>query len=167
MKKWSLLGTLCLILSAFSCSQQKNDESLAFAKAEMGDIDHFVFGTYHGHCLGNCAHAFKLEAKGLFADKVDRGYLEPGVAFEDKSLPKEAIALATALLKAFPEELYNEEEETIGCPDCADQGGYYLEIQVGKSAPRVWRIDTDEQSVPAYLSAYTAKISNLIEDLQK
>lgn len=167
MKKLSLLSILCLLLAAFSCSQQNDDDLAAPALAKLGDVDHFVFGTYYGHCLGNCTHTFNLKAGGLFADKVDRGYPEPGMAFEDKSLSKEDIELATKLLKDFPEELYKEEGEILGCPDCADQGGFYLEIQIGKSAPRVWRIDTDDSRIPAYLSAYTAKVRKVVDELQK
>ena len=167
MKKLSLLSILCLLLGAFSCSQQNDDDLAAPAFVELGDVDHFVFGTFYGRCLGNCTHTFKLKTSGLFADKVDRGYPEPGMEFEEKSLSKEDIELATKLLKDFPEELYKEEGEILGCPDCADQGGFYLEIQVGKSAPRVWRIDTDDSRISAYLSAYTAKVRKVVEELQK
>ena len=170
MKKLSLLSILCLLLGAFSCSQQNDDLSTpdpAQVVAGLGDVDHFVFGTYYGRCLSNCTHTFNLKAGGLFADKVDRGYPEPGMEFEDKSLSKEDIELATKLFKDFPEELYKEEGEILGCPDCADQGGFYLEIQIGKSAPRVWRIDTDDSRIPAYLSAYTAKVRKTVEELQQ
>ena len=167
MKKLSLLSILCLLLGAFSCSQQNDDDLSTHAFAELGDVDHFVFGTYYGHCRGNCTHTFNLKAGGLFADKVDWGYPEPGMEFEDKSLSKEDIELATKLLKDFPVELYKEEAEILGCPDCADQGGFYLEIQIGKSAPRVWRIDTDDSQIPGYLSAYTAKVRKAVEDLQQ
>lgn len=144
MKKLSVLSILCLMLGMFSCSQQENDDLSTAAFTNLGDVDHFVFGTYYGHCRGNCATAFKLQAGGLFADKVDLGYLEPSSTFETSSLSKAKIDLATKLLEAFPRSLYQEEGDTFGCPDCADQGGFYVEVQVGKSAPRVWRIDTND-----------------------
>lgn len=168
MKKLSLLSILCLLLGAFSCSRQENDElSTAALASNLGDVDHFVFGKYHGHCLGNCAHAYKLKADGLFADKVNQGYLEINSEFEDKSQSKAKIELASKLLKDLPKALFNEEGDTFGCPDCADQGGYYVEIQIGKRAPQVWRIDTNKDQIPAYLSAYTAKIEKTMEELEK
>jgi hypothetical protein len=166
MKKLSCLFTLCLLLGAFACSEEENDLSTP-AFANLGDIDHFVFGSYYGRCLGNCTQTFKLKSGGLFADKVDRGYPEPGMGFEDKSLSKADIELATKLLAEFPAELLKEEGEILGCPDCADQGGFYLEIQIGKSAPQVWRIDTDDSQIPKYLSAYTAKVRKVVEELQQ
>ncbi|MBK9487878.1 MAG: hypothetical protein IPO07_03120 [Haliscomenobacter sp.] len=60
----------------------------------------------------------------------------------------------------------NEEDEVFGCPDCADQGGFYLEIKQGKST-RSWRIDTNDDQIPAYLSAYTAKVGKVVDELEK
>lgn len=167
MKKLSLLGILCAMLFAFSCSKEGDDDQSTLKSVNLGDVDHFTFGLYHGHCRGNCATAYKLKADGLFADKVDQGYLEPNDEFEDKSLSQAKIELAAKLLEQLPSALFKEEGDTFGCPDCADQGGFYVEIQIGKAMPRVWRIDTNDSQIPDYLSAYTAKIRKTMEELEK
>jgi hypothetical protein len=150
-----------MLLSVFSCDQNED----ALSTKDLGNVEYFVFGVYYGHCLGNCAHVYKLQGNKLFADKLDRGYPEPGITFESNSRPAADVALAQQLLADFPADLRSEESETIGCPDCADQGGYYLEIkQEGKVS--LWRIDTDESRIPKYLSAYTAKIAKILEDLE-
>ena len=163
MKKLIWGSILCLLMGTFACTPEENDQ---VSKLDLGNVDHFAFGTYYGHCLGNCAHAYKLNEDGLFPDQVERGYLEPGIAYATQSLSAENIALAQKLLEDFPAELMKEEAEVFGCPDCADQGGFYLEIKQGEST-RSWRIDTNDDQIPAYLSAYTAKVRKAVEELEK
>ncbi len=163
MKKLTWVFTLCLLMGAFACSPEENDQ---LSKLNKGDVDHFVFGRYFGHCLGNCTTVYLLKEDGLYADLVDRGYPDSTIAFVYTSRTAEFVTMAKKLLADFPDKLMDEEEETIGCPDCADQGGYYLEIKQGKTT-RSWWIDTDDSRMPAYLSAYTEKVGKLVDELEK
>ncbi|MBK9487877.1 MAG: hypothetical protein IPO07_03115 [Haliscomenobacter sp.] len=78
MKKLTWVFTLCLLMGAFACSPEENDQ---LSKLNKGDVDHFVFGRYFGHCLGNCTTVYQVKEDGLYPDLVDRGYPDSSIAF--------------------------------------------------------------------------------------
>ena len=53
-------------------------------------------------------------------------------------------------------------ELVIGCPDCYDQGGYYIEVEEN-GIKRSWYIDTNKADVPEYLHDFLDRISDKIE----
>jgi hypothetical protein len=162
MKKLIWFSSLCLLITTFACTPKEEDQ---LSTLNIGSVDHFAFGTYYGHCLSNCTHVYKLEGNGLYPDLIDRGYPDTTIAYDTKSLSTDAVNSAKTLLKDFPADLLKEKEQ-VGCPDCADHGGFYVEIKQGETT-RSWRIDTDDKQIPAYLSAYTAKIRKTLDGLAK
>ena len=66
----------------------------------------------------------------------------------DQSLLSEAETVADA----FPIRFLEFETE-IGCPDCADQGGYFFEIST-ETFQRNWRVDKARSAVPEFLNGY-------------
>lgn len=125
---------------------------VSFCNKEDGftvkDFDYIVFGHFYGHCLGeDCVKMFKLTKDQLYEDTTD-SYL--ATDFDFVELEKEKFELANELLQALPDKLLKEDKDTFGCPDCADQGGLYIEISNdGKTSS--WRIDQNKSAVPVYL----------------
>lgn len=147
------------LLSLASCNSTKTD-----VKTSDSTDQYLVFGKYYGHCIDECATLFKLEGTQLFADDLKRFNDWETLKFKTEPLPNARYEAAKALLADFPQELLNA-EETIGCPDCADQGGFALEIRKDGKLHH-WRIDTNRGDLPAYLQPYVAKIDAIIEQLQ-
>lgn len=47
------------------------------------------------------------------------------------------------------------------CPDCADQGGLYVEYRQGNAYGK-WHIDQDKEEVPTYLHEFMDKVNETI-----
>lgn len=125
-------------------------------------FDYFIFGTAAGKCTGNCVTLFKLEGQNLYADD-DANYLmiTQDVPFQTTSLPAKKVALAETLQAQFPANLLEEPDGNVGCPDCYDQGLFYVKIKAGDTV-REWRID---RAVEKY-TAYCDLISTTLEQLK-
>lgn len=123
-----------------------------------------VFGVAYGFCVGDCAHFFLIKEKALFKDNIAR-YPEEELQFDKDPLPEDKYQVAKSLLTQFPEFLKERPNETIGCPDCADQGGYHL-ILNRNNAIQYWHIDTSVDSQPAEIRAYMDQVRTVLEQLQ-
>ncbi len=120
----------------------------------MYDGDYLIFGHFYGECLGErCVETFKLEEDYLLEDT--RASLGRPYNFETgyRVLPQTDFERAQALLDAFSRQLLDEPDTTFGCPDCADQGGLYIEYRRG-FAHGVWVIDQYQTNVPPYLHEF-------------
>ncbi len=156
------LGLLLIITAAFAaCNSTKTDTTTADLPAEQ----YLIFGKFFGHCLDECATLYKLEGNQLFADDMARFNGFEDMKFKSEPLPDARTQAAKDLLAAFPQELLNE-AETIGCPDCADQGGFALEIRKAGQL-RHWRIDTNRGDLPDYLKSYVDQLDAAIERLKQ
>ena len=125
--------------------------------------DYLIFGHFYGHCMGEeCVEIFKLTDEALFEDGSD-SYL--ATEFEFSPLGAEAYDVARELKAALPAPLLNSTETTFGCPDCADQGGLYIEIS-SNGERRSWRIDQDKRMVPGYLHFFMDQVNQVIDSIQ-
>jgi len=140
LQKLRTIMRLLLPIFAFSlllftaCTSDENE----------GEADHptIIFGVYHGFCQGDCAHLFKYENGEVFRDDINSFYQEE-IGFSNES--ESALeSRAKKVLDAFPESLKENTQETYGCPDCADQGGYFISLDIDGSS-REWRLDTRPQ----------------------
>lgn len=149
MKKLLFLS----LLLAFGCDRE--------SAIDPNSLDYFIFGVYFGECTGNCAQLFKLEGQNLYADdNVDYLISPGGLKFQTQSLPSDKVALAEALLAQLPATLLAEEEKLIGCPDCRDQGGYYIKVKEGGDTQE-WFIDPDEAKYAAFCNAIWSTVEQL------
>lgn len=92
-------------------------------------------GTSFGMCLGYCVK--DLEINGTQATFTKRSNNQPD-RYPTRTCNQTLTATKSADLKALA--LFNEfrkQPETIGCPDCADGGAEYIEMQVGDQKHRV------------------------------
>jgi len=151
---------LCFFVIFASCNSSKTE-----VNTNLPDNQYLVFGKFFGHCRGECATLYKMDNNQLFADELERfsGWNE--LKFKTTPLSNEAYQTAKTLLESFPQELLNVREETIGCPDCADQGGFAIEIRRNGETRR-WRIDTNRADLPDYLKMYVDKLDSVLTRLE-
>lgn len=146
MKTGNLLFILGLSLFLFS-----GCEKGIFNKEKT-----LIFGKFHGFCVGeSCNEIYKLTSKNLYEDTKNKYITEENFKFE----------IAEHLLTEIPEELLDLENETIGCPDCADQGGYYIQF-TDKEGTKTFKIDTFRDNVPMYLHGYIDQIDFVLNELK-
>lgn len=154
MLKNRLVLLLMILASVSGC--EKN--------LEPGIDGNLVFGVAYGFCAGDCAHFFQIKEGALFKDKVER-YAGDDLIFEDAPLSNDKYILAEPLVRDFPKYLIENPNETIGCPDCADQGGYHL-ILKNEGESQYWHIDTSTGSHPQEIRAYIEQLKSVLEQLQ-
>ncbi len=157
--KIAFLLLFTLTQMAFSCEK---DELQADA------VDYFIFGEFHCFCnpdAGACASLYKYTPGSLIKGEGEACNLEE-FTYETPSMDAADVAEAAALLEDVPDELYASKETTFGCPDCADQGGYYVSIKQ-KGKVKTWRIDTRTDDLPKFLVPFQQKLAAIINGLQQ
>jgi len=146
------LGLLTASLLLFSC--KKNPEPPA---------DYLVFGTFSAGCETGCFKLFQLSNGQLYKAIPGYSLVQPQTQkFSSDPLPAEKYMLARELMEDFPAYLSNSTEEVFGCPNCADQGGLYLEQQQN-GIVRKWKIDPNDH--PDELSSYLQQIYLVVGQL--
>lgn len=157
MKRQILILVLATIL-IHSCS--KNNDPLA-------TTDVLIFGHFYGMCQGEqCVEIFRLEKDKIYEDKNDK-YPNNTNFYEGSyfQLPQTKYDEAKELISFFPQDLLNEFSNTIGQPDAADQGGYYIEYNFNGTR-KFWLIDKDLNNVPAKYHNFLNKVRERITTLQ-
>lgn len=149
----NLIGLFIAILFFAACN-----------KDEGGIEDYLIFGHHFGMCVGEeCREYFKVTATELieYEDNCTPGMLSSCIP-NSTQLSAAKFAFAQNLIANFPDSLFNETATTIGCPDCADQGGLYLEIKQG-DVIRYWDLDHQNSGLPTYLHAYADEVKAAID----
>jgi hypothetical protein len=153
MKAFKLLFVCIIAWNLSGCSK---DESI-----HQKELDYIVFGSFYGECVGeNCVAIFKIQGSSLFVDtrkQYPNGMSRYEGTFE--ILPKELYDLVADLTEEIPNELLEMEPGTIGCPDCADGGGKYIEINIDGEI-KAWSIDNGLNRIPESLHEFM----NILED---
>jgi hypothetical protein len=131
-----------------------------------------IFGKYCGHCLGNCTDMFRMNITDittvLAADTTDN-YLRKGKFQFDWYLTENYNKLANALVENIPAQLHavSDTLKRYGCPDCADQCGYYLETIDASHRSRKFQFDTDTAQVPRELRSFVVLLGNTVNQLKQ
>jgi hypothetical protein len=138
-----------------SCKKEKNNSS-----------DYIVFGTYFGECGGEeCVEFYKLTSTELYEDSKDN-YPNAGVyngAFSAKRSAAD-FALVSNFESHIPAALLSDTNAVIGCPDCADGGGLYVEYHKN-GIHRAWHIDKTLTQTADYV-AFINYASQKVQDLK-
>ncbi len=153
-------GLMCLtgLLAIAGC---KDDDNMP---NPLTDDDYLIFGTFYGECLGNCTHLFKLEDGRLYADEVNIGIPEE-IEFEEYPMSEEDYELAEELWDV-PDDITQSDQTIWGCPDCADQGGVYLEIFSTEGRSK-YRIDTRNDDLTEDIIAYKDRVLQIVAELEE
>ena len=130
----------------------------------ISDNEYLIIGKYYGECLGSeCVNIYKLTADSIYLAKdYPNGAVPFQGSFDYFCRPPQSRF--SALIDAIPTELLTTASQTIGCPDCVDQGGFYVEY--GKDNVLVgWKIDNDRGAVPEYLHEYLDLLDQFMEEV--
>ncbi len=161
-----ILVLLVLITVFFAACKKETNHSASVCPLLSAD-DYLVFGTYYGFCAGNCTSLYKLTTTEVYEDDINYFEKEKDVVFRSQPLGSSKLSLAAELCRSFPFDSIISEKETIGCPDCHDQGVVYVELKKN-GLVRKWFIDPDanQNDVPAYLKSYVKLVKTTVEKLK-
>ena len=147
-----LVGLLCVLLTASACSNE--DDGLILSEKNF-----LIFGHFYGECVGEgCVETFKLTNTTLYEDTLDDygGRIRNFVALDNAT-----FLLVKDLTDQFPSQLLSTSDEFIGCPDCADGGGIFIQY-VRDDQVRTWRIDQDKSAIPTFLHNFVDQVNEKI-----
>lgn len=153
MKK--IVSAFCCLCFILSCTDN-NDEN----RFLLNEKDYLIFGHFYGMCVGEeCVETFKLTDSELFEDTED-DYSGSNLNFI--KLDNEKFEQVKNLMDYFPKELLSENETILGCPDCADGGGLFIQYYYNGSL-KSWRIDQAKSQVPKYLHGFIDEVKDKIQ----
>jgi hypothetical protein len=156
MKKLLLFSVLTCFLIACT-NNDDNDET----------PDNIVFGQFYGFCVGQCFKPYQLTNIRLTVDDDEEHYMQGYTYKPTDVLDATAFREAKHLLEDIPDELLNAENGKVyGCPDCADQGGVYLELNFNRNTKIILIDNFDSEDQSDAILTYKNKIKNVLEALQ-
>jgi len=135
-------------------------------------ISSIVFGKYCGHCMQNCNAFFHYSKNGgtdTLRSDLSMAFTRGGeLTFPTVLADAESKELAAGVYANLPRTLLTlpVTDSIIGCPDCADQCGVYVEIRQGNGV-RKYRIDTQESSLEGDIKAFSVYIQPVIQQLKE
>ena len=153
------------MMTTISCSKEDDIDMV-----KINDTNELVFGYFFGFCQGpDCIKTYRLTRTDLFEDVNDvypPASQSAQMPFDYQLISQEKFALVDGLLDEIPAELLEQESQIFGCPDCADQGGFYVSwTELGET--QEWFIDMSQSEIPEYLHDFTeiiqARIALLCE----
>lgn len=167
MRKIFFTCILCSVVTALFLPGACSDD---MGIPRLDDGDYLIFGTYYGMCAGDCVEFYKL-GKDKLSENERKGnpvaYVPDGFyAGEFVSMTQAQFEAAKDLRTYFPAGLLEEDDVFIGCPDCADGGGIYVEYNVG-GVRKYWKIDATKYDVPKKYHSFIDKVKEKVDLLKK
>ena len=126
--------------------------------------DHFIFGQYYNYCNSNCVNYFMIKKDRLYID--DMTHPSKRLKFKNQTLTQDKFNLAKQLVDILPENLKNSPSQSFGCPDCGDEGAYYIEIKKNRTSKK-FHIEMDTAKLPKELKNYIPEMEKVISQLLK
>ena len=157
--------SLSLLLIITACLSSCSADDDAPTLTNFGEIDYLIFGWYFGECAGEeCVETFRLTDRSLFEDVNDPYSGSSAFRFMEQ-LSREKFERASIVAEEFPSQLLQEPDQTFGCPDCADQGGMFIQVS-SLNGIQTWRLDQDKTDVPEYLHDFMDEVNETIIAIQ-
>ena len=166
--RMNILKLIIIVLALSSCKKDdvKQEPVIIVPTVQLSDDNYLIFGHFYGLCYGEeCVEIFALETNRLLEDTTDvypysqYGWDSSQGIYID--IGKEKYNLVKDLIYFFPPELLDETQEVLGCPDCVDGGGIYIEYKFN-GIDRTWFIDQETPNVPEYLHNFINKVNETI-----
>lgn len=134
--------------------------------------EYLILGNFAGECTEGCVHYYLLDMQNRSLFRINSQEYPPNnkmlnlLDADRVKLPDEDFQLAKHLLEDLPTQLIEESDQTIGCPDCRDQGGIYLAFS-NDGQDFEYFIDTDKEAMPAYLQDYTDELKAVLLEIRE
>jgi hypothetical protein len=124
-----------------------------------------IIGTYQGFCYppDSCVAVYKVSANQVYADTTHH-YPYDSAGYQFMALAASQYQKVDHLKAAFPRQLLTDTTTELGCPDCRDQGGYYIALKAADYQKR-WVIDKDRDAVSPYLHPFLRKVDSAVNQL--
>jgi hypothetical protein len=156
---------IVLFLAIAACADENNINSQQLAASEPLDLQkldsYLIFGHFFGECGGEaCVENFIITNSLLREDSKD--HYGSKREFEFNIDLTEQLQQVKDLSNSIPEALLDY-GPVIGCPDCTDGGGIYIEIKTD-GVTKHWSID--KQRTPGDLIEFVAQVEAKIDMLQ-
>ena len=132
---------------------------------EAPQLDAFIFGRWNLLCEGNCIRIYKLDQGKLYVDNMNSFREAQIITYKPTPLGDELTPLAQDLRAAFPEAyMFPRGLDFIGCPDCAEQGGYYLAFE-NEEGVLWWQVGNVPALWPEEIRPFMQKLITTIDKL--
>jgi hypothetical protein len=157
---------LVFIVSLF-VSSACDDNSQGRLYTVEGNTEYLIVGSFYGFCVGDQCYKYLLIRDGkVFQLNGVVHNQATGITYSSLTeLPAEQYEIVKDLPGSIPAQLLDVEETTLGCPDCADGGGLYVETIVDDTK-RYWYID-NTLNEPAYLRPFIELVNARINQFRK
>lgn len=160
------LSPIALVLGLLGCKEDTpiQTEPLNTGKQALRDTT-LIVGTYRGFCRPpeSCVHVYQIANGRVYADTTHHyPYDTSGLKF--KVLPDTSYQKVNQLKAAFPRRILTDTTTKFGCPDCADQGGYYVALKAD-GYRKEWLIDQNLDAVSPYLHPFLQKVDSAVQAL--
>ena len=146
------------------CDAQQNDADPITSEVTQNSnlqsnssIRTIRYGTYYGHCVGYCVKTLELKSDASTFTGRDN---DP----ENKDYPPKTCPVSFSqwqdVTSALEEKQFKQMDTLIGCPDCADGGGEWLEVTFENE---VHKVTYDKGTVPEGLDAIIKLVKPMLE----
>ncbi len=136
----------------------------------FGAEDYIVFGVSAGNCISDCVQIFKLTKTAVYRDDhasyVGAGNFQNYLFNPVYTLSDSRFKGVEALITSVPSELHNGRRQVIGCPDCADAGAVYIELQFNGVNTRFLLDGADSTEESQVLKSFKQQILDAIGKLR-
>ena len=126
--------------------------------------DYFAFGRYGNYCITSCGTYYSIKNNELYIDTTAKTIGGP-LNFAPTPLSHSNYLLAKPIMDSFPKYFLDHPNQTFGCPNCVDQGGYYIEM-IKNGQKTYWFIDTSIASLPVEIRAYVTQLASTINSIK-
>ena len=146
-----------MIIMSFSCASDDDNEGAQQNRT-------LIFGWFaDSSCSGDCSQIYKITSDKIFRD-LDIEYPEDNY-FEGNFQEITTVNYQdySALLNQLPNEIFNEPNGYLDCPECTNElGGLYLEYE-DDEIHKTWRIRSAQ--FPSYIDSYKTLLLDKLADL--
>ncbi|MCB0584491.1 MAG: hypothetical protein KDD06_04085 [Phaeodactylibacter sp.] len=144
-----LAGSLCLLLFSH-CEKEEADTT----------VYRITQGTFFCECFGECLTEARFTGAAIEATTYQT--CSPMSAVQRECSETLSDAEFQSILALVDWEAFRSLEETIGCPDCADGGGQWVEINRGGE---VYRVTYEFGAPPTELAELVNELSQRVTEL--
>lgn len=154
--KHRFLGLLMLCL-VFACSEDDPVPPVDIT------ANYLVFGQFASGMNQEDSQLFRVDRSTFEKDVVNDVFPRLNYEFEAEITMSEAEKNnAQQLIDLLPDDLLQSTVDTFGCPDCHDQGGYFLEFGDGQQRKKILLDIVDTQDQTEDIIAYKNAMATLL-----
>ena len=131
---------------------------------EMPDQEAFIFGQWNLLCEGNCIQIYKFKGGKLYEDNM-RSFREAAIiTYKTNPMDAKYWPSGQELENIFPKDyLMPRGLQFIGCPNCVEEGAYYLAFE-RESEIIWWQIGRIPELWPTEIRPFMEKMIKTMQE---